>query len=276
MIEKYLFLAYDKPLRYLTNENFGKPKLLLLHGVNLNADFFETIFPYLDKEFQLFAPDLRGHGKSFRYPGHYNLNDYVGDLKFFYHHVIKEPCFFLGMSLGGRIGLSLAIEYPLLIQKLVMVDVSPKINPEGIARLQNIQKILPESFSSRKELTAYYDTYYATVSPKYRETVLKYAWTVSEKEKWEISYDRNIWDINEQTAFQEQEYLYLGAPSVNLPVLVLRGENSDILSKEDALDFTSKLPNGTLIEIPESGHLLLVEKTELCVNSIKKFICSVE
>jgi pimeloyl-ACP methyl ester carboxylesterase len=98
------------------------PPLVLLHGGSGRWQSWEAIVPELMSRWQLFAPDLRGHGQSGRAPGRYTLRDYAGDILALLRERVREPTVIFGHSLGGIIALMVAAQEPALVRAVLVGD----------------------------------------------------------------------------------------------------------------------------------------------------------
>lgn len=94
------------------------PPLVLLHGGSARWQSFDTIIPDLAVRWHLYAPDLRGHGKSGRVQGHYRLQDYAEDIIAFLQQCLSEPVYLIGHSLGGMVALLVAAQCPDYVRQL--------------------------------------------------------------------------------------------------------------------------------------------------------------
>jgi len=81
-----------------------------------------SIITGLSKRYRLYAPDLRGHGKSGRAPGHYTVSDYATDIAAFLGGVVREPAVLYGHSLGGEVAIMVAARHPDLVAGLIIGD----------------------------------------------------------------------------------------------------------------------------------------------------------
>jgi pimeloyl-ACP methyl ester carboxylesterase len=100
----------------------GSAPLVLLHGGNGRWQSFTSLLPGLAGRWHIYAPDLRGHGKSSRAPGHYRLHDYADDTIAFLRRHIREPACLFGHSLGGIVALLVAAQYPQGVRMLAVGD----------------------------------------------------------------------------------------------------------------------------------------------------------
>jgi pimeloyl-ACP methyl ester carboxylesterase len=98
------------------------PALVLIHGGSARWQEFESIMPDLMSSFHIYAPDLRGHGKSDWAPRAYRLQDYADDITAFLQRNLKEPAFLFGHSLGGIIALMVAAQFPAGVRAVAVGD----------------------------------------------------------------------------------------------------------------------------------------------------------
>lgn len=121
MFTEQCFTTPVVTLNYAVGEASGSP-LVLLHGVSARWQCALPILPELSQQWQVYAPDLRGHGRSGRVPGSYRLTDYTADIVAFLQQVVKHPAVLFGHSLGGQIALLVAARYPELVRGLIIGD----------------------------------------------------------------------------------------------------------------------------------------------------------
>ena len=272
--EHFVEIADGKTLKYLANSNTGKPKLLMLHGVNLRSEYFSDFFPFIADDYDIFAPDFRGHGKSFRSDEAYSLDNHAKDIGLFIDRVMPEPFFLLGMSLGGRVGLIVTAQHPDRVRKLVVVDVGPDVNPAGLGRMVKAQAMLPDSFHSHEALRAFYFETYQGMPAQYIDNIIKFSWYRNEDGTMVKAYHKAIWNIDQEAIVQDANHLNALLAGIETPVLVVRGGVSDILTQDDAIKFVQRLQQGKLVEIPGTTHGLMLEEPALCADAVKQFFAA--
>ncbi|MCE1200111.1 MAG: alpha/beta fold hydrolase, partial [Marinilabiliales bacterium] len=102
----------------------GNPNLVILHGLYGASDNWISIARKLENHYTIWLPDLRNHGSSPHLPTH-TYRDLVQDVAdFFQQHELNEVIL-LGHSMGGKVAMLLASEYPEYIRHLVVVDIAP-------------------------------------------------------------------------------------------------------------------------------------------------------
>jgi pimeloyl-ACP methyl ester carboxylesterase len=119
-IKEYTFDTGTVSLNYAEIPAAGMP-LVLLHGGNACWQAFASILPDL-ADWHIYAPDLRGHGKSGWVPNSYRLQDYVDDIIAFLRDNIRQPAYLFGHSLGGIVALMVAAQFPARVRAVVVGD----------------------------------------------------------------------------------------------------------------------------------------------------------
>jgi pimeloyl-ACP methyl ester carboxylesterase len=121
-MKEYLYHLPELELNYAEGPKNGPP-FLLLHGGSSRWQSFEIIIPDLIKKWQVYAVDLRGHGKSSQVPRDaLTLQDHAQDIASFIQHRIKNPTIVFGHSFGGQIGIMTAAYYPKWVRALIVGD----------------------------------------------------------------------------------------------------------------------------------------------------------
>ena len=112
---------------YYRHRGEGRP-LVILHGLFGSSDNWMSIAKLLSDQFSLFLPDLRNHGNS---PNSetWNYDVISDDVAELMHQLKLKDCSIIGHSLGGKTAMALALKYPGLVRKLVVVDIGPKYYP---------------------------------------------------------------------------------------------------------------------------------------------------
>lgn len=136
------FTTGEVTLNYVVGPDNGLP-LLLIPGQMESWQGYKCVLPELSKRFHVFVPDLRGHGKSSRTPGHYSYNICGDDLKLFIQNVIQKPTLVAGLSSGGVLALWLAANAPEDV--LAVISEDPPIFSSVWPRIQD-EKFMTHNF----------------------------------------------------------------------------------------------------------------------------------
>lgn len=140
-------LHYGDPV---TGE-FAPPAVTFLHGAGLNAHTWDTTILALGRP--ALAIDLPGHGdSSWRADGAYTGRTLAADLADVLAHWAPAPQLLVGQSLGGLCAAALAAAHPALVRALIVVDISPGLDPNGGASQIRAFFAGPSDWASREEL----------------------------------------------------------------------------------------------------------------------------
>lgn len=121
-LQEKTFDTGEMVLNYAKGPAHGSP-VVLLHGLTDWWHGWEHLIPYLTDTWHVYAPDLRGHGKSGRGSGvRFNIEDYVRDIASFLREVVKEPAVLVGHSLGAVTALYTGAAAPEQVRGLVLCD----------------------------------------------------------------------------------------------------------------------------------------------------------
>lgn len=137
MLQEHSFNTGVVSINYAKGPDNGKP-LILLHGGGGYWQDFMPIIPNLVPGWQVFALDMRGHGKSDRVSGKYRPDEYVPDILAFIAEQFREPMVLFGHSLGGLVALMTAAQLGEKSQALILGD--PPLNIERFLKKEGSEE----------------------------------------------------------------------------------------------------------------------------------------
>ena len=218
----------------------GEP-LVLLHGGFTDSRDFGGNLDRLAEEFRLLRPERRGHGHTADVPGPITLDLMAADTIAFIEKVAGGPVRLAGYSAGAIVALWVAVRRPDLVSRLVLVsgafDVDGMIvKPQGGGQM-------PEPLVAM----------YAEVSPDGRD-------------HFRTVVDKVVDGINSARSLAAAELSAVGCPA-----LVMAADD-DIVTLEHTVALYRGLPRGQLAVVPNTSHLLLHEKPDLCAQLIGAFL----
>ncbi|MCA2643899.1 MAG: alpha/beta hydrolase [Microcystis aeruginosa Ma_QC_Ch_20071001_S25] len=121
MPQRQTFTSNSMEISYLQWSDRGMP-LLLLHGMADHALVWSSLGDYLSSNYQVIAPDLRGHGESGKPATGYHFQDYIGDLRALINHLGWTQAHILGHSWSAKIAAIWATQQPEVFKSLILVD----------------------------------------------------------------------------------------------------------------------------------------------------------
>lgn len=252
----------------------GQP-LVILHGLYGSSDNWHSVGRILSGSFEVYIVDQRNHGRSPHHPLH-TYDAMREDLhEFFIKHNLNNVIL-VGHSMGGKTAMSFTFRYRQLVDKLVVVDISPlayvqdgrsdfAIHERIISALQKTDAGL---ISGREEA----DRLLATAIPwkHIRQFLLK---NLKRKD-----HGKFVWALNTEALAGNLENIMAGVPLENeeLPspvkTLFIKGENSGYISQKDVTAINSLFSNAGITTIHSSGHWVHAEQPELFMNALCGFI----
>ncbi|TRT77646.1 MAG: alpha/beta hydrolase [Microcystis sp. M_OC_Ca_00000000_S217Cul] len=121
MPQRQTFTNNSMAISYLQWSDRGMP-LLLLHGMADHGLVWSSLGDYLSSNYQVIAPDLRGHGESGKPATGYHFQDYIGDLRALINHLGWTQAHILGHSWSAKIAAIWATQQPEVFKSLILVD----------------------------------------------------------------------------------------------------------------------------------------------------------
>lgn len=245
------YLDYDGPA--------DRPPILCLHGLTRNSRDFESLAERYAGDWRVIAPDFRGRGLSEKDPNssNYTPPTYAADTVQMLDELGIEEAVFVGTSLGGLTTMVVAAIAPQRIAAAVLNDVGPELDGVGLERIRTyVGK--PLLFRSWEEAADAFEGKYGQVHPRYgRPDWLRYAKRVCREgdDGVELDYDMAIADAFAEVDSEPVADAWpLLRSLAGRPVLILRGETSDLLHPQIAEKMRDAIPGAELATIPNVGH----------------------
>ena len=243
--------------------NAANPRVLIcVHGLARQGRDFDTLAAELCGEYRVVCPDIAGRGRSdwLANPMDYAIPNYVADMVTLLARLDAQVVDWIGTSMGGLIGLGVAALKGSPLRRLVVNDVGPTLQPTAIARIGTYLG-MPLRWPT---LDAAADALWAisqSFGPHTREQWLALSrpqLVADDQGQLKPHYDPQIAvpfrAITPESAAVGEAMLWAAWDSVRLPVLLLRGAESDLLTRETAHAMTQRGPRAHLVELPGVGH----------------------
>ena len=253
----------------------GTP-LVILHGLYGSSDNWITIGRRLEDRFTIYIPDLRNHGHSPHATTH-TFQDMVDDLvKFFTDHHI-EKAIVMGHSMGGKVAMMFAAEYPEFVTRLIVADIAPKsynkndVPYKTVMEHELILSLMEDlnlvAVSSRKEIDHFLaeKLHNATL----RQFLIKNIHRNKENDfEWKINVPVLKYALVGITSGVDKRWFDDRRPILNYPVTFIRGLKSDYISNDDIPEIKAIYPEARIIDIADAGHWLHAEQPEKFIEAV--------
>jgi pimeloyl-ACP methyl ester carboxylesterase len=268
------FTAPDGTGLHVTDEGprDGKP-VLCLAGLTRNGTDFDYVAPHL-ADVRLIRMDYRGRGKSdWADPATYQVAVEAADALALLDHLGIARAAVLGTSRGGLIGMLLAAIAKERLTGICLNDIGPVIEPGGLAAIEAFigmaprEKTLKEAAAGRAKIMAGFAN---VPEGRWLQEVQKHY--VEGPEGLSINYDPRL---------REAFLAAFDAPApdlwpvfdamAGLPLALIRGAHSDLLSVETAAEMRRRRPDMIFAEVPDRGHVPFLDEPQ-AVSAIRKWV----
>ena len=252
------------------------PTVLCMPGLTRNARDFEEIAEHLSQRCRVICVEQRGRGLSDwdPDPDRYQPVTYVADMMALLEHLHIKQVVALGTSLGGLMAIMMQAMHSDVLIAAILNDIGPEVDPKGLARIQGYvgKGTPPQSWS---EAIAQVRTASSDAYPDFGEEEWEWfarkLYTESEGvpvADYDPAISRNLNESEDQAA---PDLWPVFAAMSSIPVLVLRGEVSDILSERTLGVMAQVHPDLVSVTIPRVGHVPLLGEPE-CKEAIDRLI----
>lgn len=256
----------------------GKETIILVHGLASNAGFWRYIIPELAKKYHVIAVDLPGYGKS-------QKEYYAYNMSFFAEQVVRladalqiKKFIYAGHSMGGQIGLTLALRHPDRISQMVLVAPAGMEEFEqgegdwlrSVMTVNGVKKTTEEGI--RRNLAG---NFYSWDD--------KWEWMVEERARMAKAkdFEKFCYTVVRSVNGMLDEPTYNKLSGIGIPTLVVYGKYDGLIPNPylnpgftaDVFKWgTKQMPNAQLVEIDDCGHMVQIEKPVELLNAIGNFL----
>lgn len=251
----------------------GRPTMLMLHGGGQNRFSWKNTSQVLAEEgFHVVAIDTRGHGDSDRSPGaDYAIETLTADVMYVLD-AIGRPVALIGASMGGLTGILVADRAgPNRVTRLVLVDVVPRFEKSGSARIRDFMFSHVHGFDTLAEaadaVAAYLPHRTKPRSPEGLKKNLRLR-----DGRWYWHWDPAFLTKPQDDPAFRTEKLERAAMDLTIPILLIRGKLSDVVSPEAVRDFLAKVPRAEFVELSEAGHTAAGDDNDAFSEVVVSFV----
>lgn len=237
-----------------------------------NARVWDEFARKVKDSYHVLALDQRGHGESqWSVEGAYTIDDHFADIAQIVETLDLNDLILIGHSMGGRDALIYVACLPRRVQKLILVDARPGDNPHARQALREHLLHLPMQASSRAIVVKALHGLYPHLRPETCRHIAEHGYLRSANGKMIPKYDQKMAFLSECAGFAAED-LSAFMKNVICPTLIIRGENSPFLSRQDAKRMCTVIPQACLMEIAGSTHMPAQEKPRAFQKVVLDFL----
>ncbi|NPA34451.1 MAG: alpha/beta hydrolase [Chlorobi bacterium] len=252
---------------YYIDEGKGDETIVFAHGFLLDADMFRFQIDYFKNRYRIIAFDWRGQGRSEKTTNGYDIDSLYLDSIELLMKLNCTPCHWVGLSMGGFVGMRIVARKPELIKSLILADTGAseetfinKIKWGTLAILFRLFGLHPVKKGVLKALFSPH----SLKNPNFKSIITEYAHKMEKQDRKTIY--KIAWAIfNRKSVIDELH-------KIKAPSLVMVGEDDIARPVEEAKQLVELIPNAELKIIPNAGHSSALENPQEFNKAMETFL----
>jgi len=278
------FPVADLDLAVETRHPAGNPTLLFAHGFGQTRGAWNGAATMLAEQgCRCVTFDSRGHGESGRVSGSsnpaggYHMNQFADDLLRLAAAQPQLPVL-VGASMGGLLGMVIAGEVrPAPFRALVLVDITPRWETAGVQRILAFMQAHPDGFADYAEASEQIAAYLPQRRERKSEEQLRPLLREGSDGRLRWHWDPALLAgdlVQESERYQPR--LQAAAAKVDIPVLLLSGARSDVVSRATVDEFLQLVPHAQHMELPQATHMVAGDANDAFTREVIRFVQSLD
>ncbi len=260
-------------LHYIDHGGQAAVSAVALHGFALNCHSFDEVGPALSDRLHWFALDQRGHGRSDRAVAlaDYSRDHMADDIRGFISELGLERPVVLGHSMGGMNAMTFAAAHPNQLRALVLIDVGPGVSVDGVQQVRQFVQG-PYEMDSLEDWVEMTHQYYPFRSKEGIRKRLAVSLRKTPEGKMAKMFDERFRQAEFHGVAEARTGIWDTARALTVPTLLLHGENSPVLQREQAEQFASEVEAVRLVTIAGAGHSVAGDQPEAFADAVGEFL----
>lgn len=257
----------------------GRPALLFAHGFGQTRGAWNGAAAALaEAGCRCVTFDTRGHGESDRVPdGNYHMDQFADDMLQL-AAAQPQPPVLVGASMGGLLGIVLAGEIcPSPFRALVLVDITPRWETAGVERILAFMQAHPDGFANyadaAEQIAAYLPQRRERKSEQQLRPLLREG--ADGRLRWHWDPALLAGDLVQESE-RYQPRLQAAATKIDVPVLLLSGARSDVVSRATVDEFLQLVPHARHVELPHATHMVAGDANDAFTREVVRFVQSLD
>lgn len=261
-------------------QEWGDPlatPVFMLHGFGVSGHMFDEFAQRMEKDYHLIALDQRGHGDSqWAEDGDYSREAFVADAEAVREALGLERFILVGHSMGGLNAVAYAVQHPQRVRALILVDVGPESAKEGVDNIVRFTKgpddlefdqfvEMAHRFNQRRSIDNIRERMRHRLKPTENG---KFTWKFDSRFRKQDSGLR----IGSELSNDESWQLFR---QVSVPTLLVRGAESDVLTKDVAARAEREMQHARLVVVPDAGHSVPGDNPDDFTAAVRTFLADI-
>lgn len=254
---------------HYVDEGAGKQTIVFSHGLLMSGAMFAGQIAGFKERYRCIAYDHRGQGGSHVTADGYDMDTLADDAAALIERLGVAPCHFMGLSMGGFVGMRLAIRRPELLRSLTLIDTSAGVEPaENVSRYRTLN-FIARWFGLGLVI--------GRVMPiLFGQTFLNDPARRQERERWRraivgndrIGITRAVTGVIDRAGVSDK------LDRIGTPTLIIVGEEDVATVPEKSEQMQAAIRNSKLVRIPRAGHSSTIEEPQAVNAAISAFLAA--
>lgn len=256
---------------HVVDSGDGSEVVVFAHGLLISGVMFDPQVAALNRQYRCVVYDHRGQGRSAVPKRGYDMQTLTDDAVSLIETLGVGPCHFVGLSLGGAVGLRLAIQRPDLLRSLTLIATNADAEPkESRARYRKLN-FVARWFGLKAAV--------GRVMPiVYGQSFLNDPARAKERNFWsrQIAAGDRTGTTRSVAGVLERESVFADLGAIRTPTLVITGGEDVAVPPEGSERMQKAIPGSKLVRIPNAGHSATLEEPDVVNAAIKEFLKSID
>jgi esterase len=248
------------------------PPLVMLHGLTGHAHTWDHTAAALSARYHVYALDQRGHGDT-EWASRYGIPVMLGDLLGFLDALALPVVTLMGLSMGGIVAYQFTAAHPERVSRLVVLDIGPEIAPAGGRRVA-ADLASRDVFESEDDAVARA----RAANPRPTDESLRHRVSHNLRPQpdgtFTFKFDNALRDLGAIGDGLSPDQRWAAWNSVSCPVLLVRGDDSDILAPGTAERMVAGNPHARLAVVPDCGHSITLDRPEGLLDAVGPWLAA--
>ncbi|PID15037.1 alpha/beta hydrolase [Sporosarcina sp. P34] len=257
-------ITYDQETTLYEETGVGEP-LIFIHGVGLDHAMWQQQVNRLSANYRVITYDMLGHGGSSHPPGPYSLSQFVVQLATLVNELKLTNVHLVGFSMGAMVAQSFAAKFPDKIRTLTIMNSVANRTPEQrkaiAARVEKVKELGPQT-TIEPAIQRWFNQDFQEKNPKIINEV-RHRLETNNADGYMAAY--TLFATADEEVWQQLK-------DITVPSLVITGEYDVGSTPKMSRQIHEKLLNSELLIVPDTRHMLPVEKPEIVNQAIHSFI----
>jgi pimeloyl-ACP methyl ester carboxylesterase len=263
----------------LAVEAIGPPNaasLMFAHGFGQTRHAWSKTAATLAKNnWRCVTADARGHGDSgWRDDGAYEFEQFVDDLvrvAHFAQNPSAQKPILIGASMGGLLGLIAQAQFQ-TFRALILVDITPRWETAGIERILSFMRAYPQGFESIEQAAEAIAHYLPHRREKKSPERLRQLLVPTSDARLRWHWDARLLDSIAAKGASQQEMLVNAAKCMRVPMLLISGKQSDIVSDSTIAEFLACVSHARHVRVEKATHMVVGDENDAFTQAVLEFV----